>query len=422
MIILFYAICDLFQLMFLHSFVDKMLARKYNKYISYAIWGITFVLDEVVVFFYDNNSLHMAVYFMIMISIVFGLYDDSIKSKILVLVFMFAFSLFSEIIVFVIINVLFKVTDDIYMLGSALAKILECLLIRIVLLLKKDKNNMEMSFRLWAGVVIIPVATCIIFILQYYLNRGVHNDVSEIAFYSLLLLINYMAFSMFDDIQQVMLLKNENKLLEQQREYYLKQCEQVQKLWEDMREFRHNISNQYISEQTLIKNKKYEELSKKYESMINYIKSETLYASSGNLCIDSLINYKLSLIKESGAMIECELFIPKSLEFNNDDMILLLGNLLDNSVDALKSVSKKIKSFIIKMVYDEPNLMILVSNTYEGERKLDDEKNYITTKVNSNMHGIGLKSIKRIVDSYKGRIFFNVKDDIFEVKIHMIIK
>ena len=102
-------------------------------------------------------------------------------------------------------------------------------------------------------------------------------------------------------------------------------------------------------------------------------------------------------------------------------MTLILGNLLDNSIDALKAVSGKVKRFIIKMVYDEPNLMILVSNTFEGDRKLDEEKNYVTTKENSEMHGIGLKSIKGIVDNYKGKIIFDVKDNNFEVKIHMVL-
>lgn len=421
MTMLFYALCDLFQLMCLYSFVDKMLPRKHNKYLTYILWGLTFAVDEIVVYLNYNNMINMFVFIILMICVVFGLYDSSIKSRILVLVFINVFSLFSETILYVVIHVLFKVSEGIYMLGSASSKILECLLIRIVLLIKKDKNNMEMSFRLWASVVVIPVVTYIIFMLRYYINGGFYNRVGEIIFYSLLLLINYMAFSMFDDIQQVMLLKSENKLLEQQREYYLRQCEQVQKLWENMREFRHNISNQYISEKILLKSGKYDELSEKYDTMINYIQSETMYASSGNLYIDSLINYKLSVIKEFRVKIECELRIPKLLPINNDDMTLILGNLLDNSIDALKAVSGKVKRFIIKMVYDEPNLMILVSNTFEGDRKLDEEKNYVTTKENSEMHGIGLKSIKGIVDNYKGKIIFDVKDNNFEVKIHMVL-
>lgn len=421
MTVLFYVVCDIFQLLILYEFMDKMLGRKYSKYITYLVWISTFIIDEVVVYFGNNNYLNTVVYYILMIFLIFFLYDGSIKSRILVIIFMDVFSTISEIAVYVIMYMLFTVTDDVYMLGSASAKILQCILLRVVLIIKKDSKNLEMNFRLWISVLAIPIVTEIILISPYYFNKDFQNSRYEILLYILFLIINYVSFSMFDDIQQVMLLKNENKLLEQQRGYYLRQCEQVQKLWEDMRDFRHNIKNQYISEQVMLKNKDYGELEQRYETMIDYMKSEVLYASSGNLYIDSIINYKLSLMQVREVMIECDLMIPKSLPINSDDMTLVLGNLLDNSIDALKEVTEKEKHFVIKMVYDEPNLMMLVSNTYKGERKRDSQALYLTTKDDSNMHGIGLKSIKRIVDSYNGKMFFNDDDNIFEVKLHMVI-
>lgn len=421
MTILFYAICDIFQLLILFSFMEKMLGRKYNKYITYVVWIGMFIIDEVVVHFSDSSYLNLAIYFIILISNTFLLYDGSLKSKMLVIVFVDIFSAISETVAFLIISMLFSVTDDIFMLGSASAKILECVMLRVVMLINKDRKNMEIGFRLWASVLAIPIVTDVILMAQYYINEGFHNSVYEVLLYTLYLIINYVAFSMFDDIQQVMLLKNENKLLEQQRGYYLKQCEQVQKLWEDMREFRHNIKNQYVSEQVMLINGDYKELEQRYRTMIDYIQSEVLYASSGNLYIDSIINYKLSVMQNLNASIKCDLLIPKELPVNSDDMIVILGNLLDNSIDALKEVSNKEKQFQIKLVYDEPNLILLISNTYEGKRYSDTMNNYLTTKDNKDMHGIGLKSVKKIVDNYKGRIIYNDRDGIFEVKLHMII-
>lgn len=421
MTILFYAICDIFQLLILFSFMEKMLGRKYNKYITYVVWIGMFIIDEVVVYFGDNSYLNLVVYYLIMMTIIFSLYGGSIKSKLVVLIFMDVFSTISEIAVYVVMYMLFTVTDDVYMLGSASAKILQCVLLRVVMLMQKDRKNMEISFRLWVSVLVIPLVTFIMMHIQYYLYDGFHYSVYEIVYYGLILLINYIAFVMFDDIQQVMLLKNENRLLEQQRGYYLKQCEQVQKLWEDMREFRHNIKNRYVSEQIMLRNGKYAELEQRYSEMIDYIQSEVLYASSGNLYIDSMINYKLSIIEDLDAVIECELIIPKSLPVDSDDMILILGNLLDNSIDALKEVTEREKQFHLKMVYDEPNLIMLISNTYEGKRKSDLLNNYLTTKENQDMHGIGLKSVKKVVDSYSGKIIFKDRDGIFEIKLHMII-
>lgn len=418
----FFIICNLFQILILYSFVDKMLTRKYNKRITVAIWTIVFAIDEIIVQLVDNMDINTIFYFGLFAVILFFLYKNSIKSKVIVMVFINAFSLISECVVYFSMISFIEMTDDVYLMGSAAAKVVECVFIRIVLLIKKEKKYMELSFRIWASMLVIPITTNVIFVLQYVLNGGFENAKTEVVFYSLFLLINYIGFSMFDDIQQVMLLKQENKLLENQKEYYLSQCEEVQKLWESMREFRHNINNHYITEQVLLKRGEYEELSKRYESMMDYVQLETMYANSGNLYIDSLINYKLSVMKGLDVKINCELRLPDTLATGNDDVVVVVGNLIDNSIDAIREVKSKDKEFNIKIVYDEPNIMMLVQNTYEGERKLDDDNNYVTTKEDNKLHGIGLKSIKRIVEGYDGKVLFEVTDKYFEVRVHMMLE
>ena len=421
MTIAFNFVCELFQLLVFSVFIGNMLERKYSKFITYVAWFVVYALDSLVVYQTDNKYIILGAYYILMGSLIIIFYKGSIKRKILALFFLDVFMGISEFIVYIIMDLFFEVTDDVLMLGAASSKIVECILVRIVILMKKDRKRMEMTFRLWLSVLLIPISTEVILQILYYLNDGFHENGYEVCVYMLFLLINYMAFSMFDDIQQVMLLKSENKLLEQQRGYYLKQCEQVQQLWENMREFRHNITNQYISERIMLKNKEYEKLGNRYEDMIAHIESEKMYASTGNLYLDSLINYKLSVIQEMDAQIKYEFRIPENLPVNNDDMTLILGNLLDNAIDALKEVTDKEKQFQIKMIFDEPNLLIWITNTFEGGRQTDSENHFVTTKANKDMHGIGLKSVTKSIENYKGKITYLVAGDMFEVKVHMLL-
>ena len=313
----------------------------------------------------------------------------------------------------------FEITDETYILCSALAKIMECLIIRIVLVIKKDKYIVNFTYRLWLSVLTIPLISYAFFFIQLELNEGFENSFIEVLFYSMILAINYIAFSMFDDVSQVMQLKNEKKLLENQKEYYIKQNEQVFALWESMREFRHNISNQYFTEQTLLREGRYEELDKRYTDMMSYVRSNVYSVRTGIFCIDSLLSYKLSMLKEMNVDIISEFKLPKDLEFDMNDLTVIVGNLVDNATDALKEVKSDKKKFKILMFYEMPNLVIKVYNSYEGERKRDSDNNFITTKDNTDMHGIGLKSIKRIVEGYKGIVKFDVKEELFGVIIHM---
>lgn len=417
----FFIICTLFQTLILCSFIDKMLTRKYNALITVLIWVIAVISDEVIVQLANSMNINALIYYLILIGLLLFLYKGSIKNKIIVMGFICAFSIIAEFVVYFVVSAFFEMTDDIYLIASASAKIVECVFLRIVLLIKKDKKNMELSFRIWSSVLIIPITTNIIFYLQYYINGGFDGTLAEIIFYSLFLLINYIGFSMFDDIQQVLMLRQENKLLENQKEYYLSQCEESQKHWENMREFRHNISNQYISELLLLKEGEYEKLAKRYEQMIDYVKQETMYSDSGNLYIDSLVNYKLSILKELNTKINCEVKFQYVLENGNDDVAVVVGNLIDNSIEAIRGINNKDREFNIKIIYDNPNFMMFIQNTYEGERKLDSDNNYITTKKDNKLHGIGLKSIKRIVEEYDGKVLFDVTEKYFEVRVHMIL-
>ena len=96
----FFIICNLFQLLLIYAFVEKMLTRKYNKNITFVAWIIGFIVDETLVYFANNNSLNSFLYNIIVCMVLFFSYSDSIKNKIIVLVYMNVFTMLSECLVY----------------------------------------------------------------------------------------------------------------------------------------------------------------------------------------------------------------------------------------------------------------------------------------------------------------------------------
>ena len=84
------------------------------------------------------------------------------------------------------------------------------------------------------------------------------------------------------------------------------------------------------------------------------------------------------------------------------DLCVLIGNLVDNAVEACVKITDKNQKFIrIYIGIFKQQLYISVSNsTNEIMRKIDEE--YITTKRGN--HGHGLKRINNIVNKYDGFI------------------
>lgn len=63
-----------------------------------------------------------------------------------------------------------------------------------------------------------------------------------------------------------------------------------------------------------------------------------IYSTSGNTIIDGLVNYKLQSVASENIKVETEIVVPEQLNIDIADLVTLLGNLLDNALEALKKL------------------------------------------------------------------------------------
>lgn len=149
-------------------------------------------------------------------------------------------------------------------------------------------------------------------------------------------------------------------------------------------------------------------------NMKEFMENHQEYTHSGNKEIDSLLNYMLQEADKQLNKVDYRINIPTELDIRPFDLNVILGNLLDNAIYAA-SHSKK-KELAIRLNYDTGLLFIDVCNTYEGEIEVYKEI-YLTTKMDSKNHGIGLQNVKKIVEEYNGTLEITHDNSIFDVKI-----
>lgn len=109
--------------------------------------------------------------------------------------------------------------------------------------------------------------------------------------------------------------------------------------------------------------------------------------------------------------------IPQGLVINEAYICTILGNSLDNAIEACMEQLKGQRTIKIIMSYLKTNLFISIINTHEGNVKVDKKKRIITSKENSNNHGLGLKNIKEAVEKYNGELSIEYTESIFELTI-----
>ena len=137
-------------------------------------------------------------------------------------------------------------------------------------------------------------------------------------------------------------------------------------------------------------------------------------SKSGNLAVDALINYKNIIAREKKIAIHLESQIPAELPYESTDLSVILGNLLDNAIEATEKLEVE-KDIFVSLMYRKERLLIKVRNPYTGGLKKDRAGNYISEKKDRENHGIGLKSVRKVVEKYEGVMEIHTENQIFEI-------
>ena len=105
---------------------------------------------------------------------------------------------------------------------------------------------------------------------------------------------------------------------------------------------------------------------------------------------------------------------PKALEFMESvDLYSLIGNIIDNSIEAVMRLSEKNKRVITMNVSEKNGIVTLSSNNYyEGRLEMRDGLP-VTVKTDKTSHGYGMRSIRSIVEKYGGDMNITADDGIF---------
>ena len=286
----------------------------------------------------------------------------------------------------------------------------------IVILLNNLKNIRKTDNKISLPYLIALAA---IFICSIYTSIVLTDDrIKDNNIYTAfgiagLLVINVFVVYIYDILNKNYQKELEHKLLEKQNEFYIKQLKIMQQSQNDIKMMRHDINNHMLTISSMA-----DDNVKLKEYVNDFLKSSEgfeEYSKSGNVIIDSIMNYKLKEAADKEIEIESKITVPTALNISPFDMSIILGNLLDNAIEsALKSKNdKKIK---IKIYFEKSSLYIHIANAFNGDIIMEDKK-YKTTKPNKSNHGLGLLSVSRVLGKYNGQMDISYTKSLFSVKI-----
>ena len=266
-------------------------------------------------------------------------------------------------------------------------------------------NRSELPFRSKYSWFLIFTAAGTILIGLLTVNDSSRHDSLIVM---VLLCINFLNFYIYNNEQTQWETNNRLKIIETLNGYYKDQLTVMSESQEKMRFLRHDFRKHLNKLRELschCSNKALQDYLCELEGAITESKE---FSKTGNNDIDCLMNYELTLASESGTAINYKADIPPELNISSFDITIILGNLMDNAVYALKNTSERI--LIVSMIYNKGVIRIDIENTFDPsfKRKNDGQE-----------HGIGLLSVKNSLQKYNGKLSYSHKGDRYRTTVVM---
>ena len=146
---------------------------------------------------------------------------------------------------------------------------------------------------------------------------------------------------------------------------------------------------------------------------------------TGNKNLDTILYEKQLLCDTYNIKLTC-LADGEKLAFMNDVHVYsLLNNILSNSIESVREIPDKNRRVIGLNIYQQnKDLIIEEYNYYQNDRRINADGLITTNKQDSHNHGLGLRSIRYIVNYYNGTLKLSLeeKEKMFFLKIVIPIK
>lgn len=186
-----------------------------------------------------------------------------------------------------------------------------------------------------------------------------------------------------------------------QNDLIAKHCDEVENIYRQMRGWRHDYHNHIQAMLAMTDDP--EEL-RKYLWMLNDdLTTVDTVLKTGNVMVDAILNSKLSLIKSKNISVNAKANVPSELRISEIDLCVIIGNLLDNAMEAcLRQKKHEVRFIRVYIGILKKQLYICVTNSMSGEVKRVG-KDYLSTK-GADSHGFGIMRIDRIADKYNGYV------------------
>ncbi|MCI8609359.1 MAG: GHKL domain-containing protein [Firmicutes bacterium] len=226
--------------------------------------------------------------------------------------------------------------------------------------------------------------------------------------------------SLFILMQMIPTLIAKERLMEEKRLYTINQTyyKNLERQQTEIRILRHDM----IHHLTLLGTLPEKERQAYIEQLTGKLNDEQMIHYCDHPVVNGVLSVKSSVIRSCNIRFTVGVKISHILALEDVELCTLVGNSLDNAIEACEKVSVENRLIHFTMRAEKGMLVMRVENKVaeETESKNWKEGNLPqTTKKTSEGHGYGLRSIEQIIEKYDGQMELSITDGIFTLFLYL---
>lgn len=240
----------------------------------------------------------------------------------------------------------------------------------------------------------------------YYINGNIYPNMS--LAYLIILSICLMIISFVFALQIAEIyrdlavsssrLEHARKQISMQKEYY----DSLSGQFNEIRGIKHDIRHFIGVIGRLLEEGQYDDLKLFLEEYAEKIETDPVPFFCENVVANSILGYYSMKAKKCGIPFHCACSIPKQLSVSDIDLCVVLGNSLENAIEACSNLEPDKRFISNEAGVINNHLLIKIKNSYNGCLNFRNGRYFSTKKEKSG--GIGMQNMKKVVESYGGYI------------------
>lgn len=415
---------NLFELLILNIFMSSCCSRKFSPVKHYLL-----NIPVLIILFTGTNLFIGKSVFIIIASITSNfvmtlLYKCKWHMRLLYSFSVWLIIALTEILMMVFFNMyginaqLSQDNPKFFILGTVVSKIFALIIACILRLFIKRKQYTIKNVLLVSPLPLSSAVVLVVLFPLYYTATEVITFAGIFVAAALLIIANMSVFYFLekqDDYitSKAKLMFAENQITAQ-KEHYMELYSHLN----EIRTFRHDIKNMMLSLMGLINEGETEKALKAIQNTLDVFDIQSKNTvNCGNPVIDAVIYAKHQDAQSKNIQLASSLKLPYDIKADEIEFGILLGNILDNAIEATEKVSEEKRIPItLSIISTQGHISV---NTTNCTCENTDTASLQTTKKDTENHGYGTKIIKAIAEKYNGFADFESKDNIFTTRVNI---